>query len=71
MTKYIALGLTTFFLWCLSTLTQNSVRNLSELGYVEQAGELITPMWLFMIAFAISLITLLAIAIADLNKAGN
>ena len=58
----------TFFLWCLATLAQNSIRNLSELGYVEQAGELIVPMWLFMVAFGISLITLTVVAIRDLNR---
>jgi len=49
-------------------MTQNSIRNLSELGYVEQAGNLIVPMWLFMVAFAISLLTLVAVTIRDLNR---
>jgi hypothetical protein len=66
--KYAWLGLLTFFLWCLATLTQNSAKNLIALGYLAEANQLFLPMWLFTIACAISLITLLLVALRDINK---
>jgi hypothetical protein len=65
MTKYISLGMLTFFLWCLATLLQNKVTELSAIGEVAEAGQLIVPMWGFTIACGISLITLALVTLFD------
>lgn len=71
MFKYLPLALTTFLLWCLTTLTQNASRNLSEMGYTKHAESLLVPMWLFMASFTVSLVTLLIVALRDLRKLSN
>lgn len=71
MTKLIALGMGTFFLWSLTTLSQNAIRTLSELGYLEQAEQMIVPMWLFFFGFVVMLIALLLVALAELRKLSN
>lgn len=71
MIKYITAGTIAFFLWCLATLLGNAIRQLSELGNLAEAEQLILPMWLFTIAYAIMLIVMLAWLFQDLRESND
>lgn len=71
MTKYISLGMLTFFLWCLAILTQNGTRNLVAIGEMAGAEQMLVSMWLFTISAIISATTFVVVAVLDIRKLSN